>query len=279
MFRVSSIFLVAASIGLVASIVDYCSQTSQLCSTTGYQHVTCGATGDLGPACPSDARVIELSDENIQQILDMHNKYRNQIASGNLPGFKSAAKMSTLVCNLTWKQFWLKCLTSMNFKQQWNQDLADYAGLNVRRCQYGHDCHNTPENKYSGQNINSKTTFGGGSQFSKIPEFIDSSINVWWNEKDLASQAVIDNCCGSGNIPHFLEMASDRVTHVGCAISQYTDSQGKKSYMVCNYSFTIILSQQVYVSGPPASQCQSGSNPNYQALCSVNEMVDPNKVF
>lgn len=101
MFLASSIVFVAASFGLVASISDYCLKTSQLCSNTGYQHVTCGATGDLGPACPSDARAIELSGENIQHILDMHNKYRNQIASGNLPGFNSAAKMNTLVCNLT----------------------------------------------------------------------------------------------------------------------------------------------------------------------------------
>lgn len=167
----------------------------------------------------------------------------------------------------------------MNFKQQWNQDLADYAGLNVRRCQYGHDCHNTPDFKYSCQNINSETSFGSGSMFTKTPDLIEKTVNIWWNEKDLASQANIDNCCGSDKIPHFLEMASDRVNQVGCAISQYTTPQGKMSYMVCNYSFTIILGQQVFVSGSPASQCQSGSNPNYQALCSVSEMVDPNIVF
>lgn len=167
----------------------------------------------------------------------------------------------------------------MNFAQQWNQDLADYAGLNVRRCQYGHDCHNTPQNKYSGQNINFVANFGGGATFSEISDFIEETINIWWDEKNMASQADINNCCGSTKIPHFLEMSADRVNQVGCAISQYTDEQGKKSYMVCNYSFTIILGQQVYVSGAPTSQCQSGLNPNYGALCSVNESVDPNKVF
>jgi Cysteine-rich secretory protein family len=149
----------------------------------------------------------------------------------------------------------------------------------VIRCQYGHDCHNTPQFKYSGQNINFEANTGGSANFEEIPNFIEQTINIWWNEKDMASQADIDNCCGSTNIPHFLEMSADRVNQVGCAISQYTDYQGKKSYMVCNYSFTIILSQQVYVSGAPASQCQSGPNPNYPSLCSVNEIVDPNKVF
>lgn len=100
MFRASSVLLIAASVGLASCIADYCFQSSQLCSGTGYQHVTCGASGDLGPACPSDARAIDLSDENIQQILDIHNSYRNQIASGNLPGFNSAVKMNTLVCKL-----------------------------------------------------------------------------------------------------------------------------------------------------------------------------------
>lgn len=98
MFRASSFFLIAVSIGLAATITDYCNQSGQLCSNTGYQHVTCGATGDLGPACPSDANAVDLSDANIQQILDIHNKYRNKIAGGNLSGFNSAVKMNTLVC-------------------------------------------------------------------------------------------------------------------------------------------------------------------------------------
>jgi hypothetical protein len=98
MFRASSLLLIVGSIGLAANITDYCYQSGQLCSNTGYQHVTCGASGDLGPTCPSDANAIDLSDANIQQILDLHNKYRNTLAGGNLSGFNSAAKMNTLVC-------------------------------------------------------------------------------------------------------------------------------------------------------------------------------------
>lgn len=163
--------------------------------------------------------------------------------------------------------------------QQWNQDLADYAELNTRRCQYGHDCHNTPEMKYSGQNINSDTAIGGGAQFVDIPKFIKESINTWWNENQYASQNDIDNCCGSAKIPHFLEMSSQKANQIGCAIIQFTNNVGKYSYMVCNYSFTIVTGHKVYETGSPASGCETGSHEKYSALCSENESVAINDPF
>lgn len=39
----------------------------------------------------------EKLDEYQQLILDLHNEVRNKLALGNVPGFKSAARMPTLV--------------------------------------------------------------------------------------------------------------------------------------------------------------------------------------
>lgn len=91
-----SVVLLVLSISYAAGIVNYCGQP-ELCKLTGFQHITCDATGDLLPSCPPDARVVELSDENIQQILEKHNFYRNKIAGGDEPGFNPAARMSAMV--------------------------------------------------------------------------------------------------------------------------------------------------------------------------------------
>lgn len=95
------LLLIVASFSLASAIVDYC-DTQDLCSLTGFQHITCGSTGNLSPSCPPDTQTITLSQHNIHHIVDLHNQFRNQIASGNLPGFNPAAKMSSLVsCNDT----------------------------------------------------------------------------------------------------------------------------------------------------------------------------------
>lgn len=90
------LFVLAISIGVATpAIYNYCN--FDLCKLTPYEHITCSATGDLAPSCSSDASVIELTDADKQKILDLHNKYRNKIANGDEPGFKSAAKMATMV--------------------------------------------------------------------------------------------------------------------------------------------------------------------------------------
>ncbi|CAG9810783.1 unnamed protein product [Chironomus riparius] len=250
------LIIITISIGLASTTVyNYCSHN--LCSLTEYKHITCTATGDLSPSCSSNAQIIDLTGADKKKILDLHNRYRNRIANGDESGFSSAAKMATL---------------------EWDDDLADYAGLNVRRCRDEHDCHNTPEMKYSGQNLffEAKT-----DTFERdISSFIDSAFQSWWDERTSASQDDINSCCGApGKIPHFLMVVSDRANRVGCALSQYEGPYGKTTYIACNYSFTIITGQAVYETGEPASKCQTGANAKYPALCSSQEEVDPNKVF
>ena len=93
----ASVFLLVLAFGTPA-VVNYCNFSDvDLCSITGFQHITCDATGDFMPSCPSDARVVPITDEYQKQIVDLHNKYRNQIASGQQEGFSAAAKMTTMV--------------------------------------------------------------------------------------------------------------------------------------------------------------------------------------
>jgi hypothetical protein len=104
MMMLTTFLLLVISIALVSSaIVNYCDHG--LCDMTDYKHITCEATGTLMPSCPSDARVVPLSRANIQQILDLHNQYRNELASGSEEEFDSAAKMSTIVSVFQRKYF------------------------------------------------------------------------------------------------------------------------------------------------------------------------------
>lgn len=155
--------------------------------------------------------------------------------------------------------------------------MAKFAELNVKRCRYGHDCHNTPQVLNSGQNINYEVSTGLGSEYEPLELFIEDTINFWWNERDLAKHGNIDKCCGSSQISNFLQMASDKTSQVGCAIVQFTESEQKITYIVCNYSYGITVNEKVYKVGGPASKCTLGRNRKFPALCNVHEMIDINE--
>lgn len=73
---------------------DYCSP--EICAK-GKRHIACGNNGDFDSNCPKNRTLIPLSEDNIELIVDLHNKYRNKIASGSDPRYQPAARMSTMV--------------------------------------------------------------------------------------------------------------------------------------------------------------------------------------
>lgn len=134
--------------------------------------------------------------------------------------------------------------------------------------------------KYAGQNLNK---YARTDLFAAMPKFITDSVNAFWEEKQFASQANIEKAFGDITGPkqvfHFLQLAADKANQVGCAIAQWTDVEGHKDYLVCNYSFGVITDHAVYVSGAPGSKCKTGTNPKYTNLCSTDEKIDPNDPF
>lgn len=76
-------------------------------------------------------------------------------------------------------------------------------------------------------------------------------------------------------IGHFTVMVADKNNRVGCAVARFTQagqSGGQKtSLTACNYSYTNLSGLPIYRKGPVASECKTGTNPRYPALCSVNE--------
>jgi hypothetical protein len=75
-------------------------------------------------------------------------------------------------------------------------------------------------------------------------------------------------------------MGIDRQTHVGCAMSRFTDhNKHKKQLFVCEYATAPVTGKRIFVEGEPASKCQTGENPNYPGLCSIDEKIDPNDFY
>lgn len=96
-------------------------------------------------------------------ILHEHNKRRNFIASGLLPGYYPAAKMATL---------------------QWDDELAFLAELNVKTCVVEHeDCKNSYRFLNVGQNL------VGIDRPKKLPadikEVIHRGMALWFSEYTL----------------------------------------------------------------------------------------------
>lgn len=66
----------------------------------------------------------------------------------------------------------------------------------------------------------------------------------------------------------------DSADKVGCGISKFNVGDDRKSVIVCNYSKSNIENTPTYVEGPAASDCKTGSNPDFPGLCSVDEKYD-----
>ena len=71
-------------------------------------------------------------------------------------------------------------------------------------------------------------------------------------------------------------IVSDKASRVGCAVYMCTDSKQYFKhvlYLTCNYSYTNIKNRAIYKEGEPGSDCTTGCDTTYKALCSKNETV------
>lgn len=142
-----------------------------------------------------------------------------------------------------------------------------------------HDqCRGTKAYKYAGQNL---CTRKKSKEYENLDDAIDNCISTWYEEKEFASQQDIDRCCNlesSNPIGHFTVIVNDRANKVGCAIIRFKKKGRLQTLMSCNYSFTNMLDKKIYKTGKAASDCSAGTNPDYEALCSEDEVVNPNDI-
>lgn len=155
----------------------------------------------------------------------------------------------------------------MFFVQTWNDELAYLATLNVMKCQFGHDsCFSTTEYPYAGQNIYSASSWPNPPDTDKT---ITTAVDKWWSEyKDAKASDVKKYPDWTPKmIGHFTQVAKDNSPQVGCGMIRFKQSNGYwKVFIACNYAFTNMVGEPIYVAGKTGSKCKKMSA-NYQGLC------------
>ncbi|XP_055845728.1 antigen 5 like allergen Cul n 1-like [Episyrphus balteatus] len=254
-----SVELFLVLIGFVGYVASQATSTSDYCDPSlcyGSPHTGCNNTMEFAADCV-EPEIVPMDEAHKKAIVDMHNTYRNSIASGNMTGFNPCPRMATM---------------------QWNEELAFLAMYNTRTCVYAHDqCHNTKQFPSAGQNI------GMNMQSTK---HTDSNINLsksvvttCWNEYKDASMKDINSYPPNPPkvVGHFTQMCIEKSNGVGCHAVKFRNTNYNNMYtyyLVCNYAKIFEYYGQIYSSGPTASKCKTGTNPNYKGLCSVNEVYE-----
>ncbi|XP_061402291.1 antigen 5 like allergen Cul n 1-like [Musca vetustissima] len=233
----------------------------ELCNDrTDVKHIACENYGFFAPRCQPDATMIDINPYR-HVFVDEHNKRRNLIASGQLPGYYPASRMATMV---------------------WDEELQYLAALNVRTCILDHDdCYHTYRFKNCGQNLCAISRLKYDAL--NVTSLIDETIRLWFdNEHHLVDSSYVTAFRVAHHFEdygHFTEMIVDRNIRLGCAIMQYTRPDYPYVHVyhvVCNYASVYALGAPLYNVGRPGSGCITGVNPRYPALCSVKEYFDPN---
>lgn len=248
------LFAVVLALLPVSFGVDYCSSTyKKLCETKG-RHIGCRPKdfSDYPTCSGQHPKMIKITSKYKKQILHLHNKLRDKLASGKLSStrgtFQSAMNMSEL---------------------KWDNELAKLAAYNVKQCSMNHDrCRSTAKFRDAGQNI----YYSSWSQkrSSDKTQLIKEAIQAWWDEyKDFHLHEVDKFEGQSRGVLHFTAMALDYQTHVGCAISEYDYAgKGDTFLITCNYSSWTWLSQPIYKKGRSCSSCaKKKCSKTYKSLC------------
>ncbi|KAH8386023.1 hypothetical protein KR200_008221 [Drosophila serrata] len=254
---------------------DYCDPT--LCPGPE-KHIACNNFGRPADSCSPDAHMVRITKARRTMILNELNEYRDKVAGGYLLGFSPATQMATL---------------------QWDQELASFAELNVKRCTLANDhCRNSEQFR----NVAQVVAEGGWVRdpikeprgpVSNHPEdeVIKATLDQKFAEYKECSMRDILAFSPPGNrllhlwisrcIAYFTQLVRDSTTHVGCGILRQTSNTTKgdgqwvlniHQYMTCNFNRADEVNAPVYQSGDrPATDCRSGPNPVFINLCSVNE--------
>lgn len=206
----------------------------------------------MSSKCKAGARFYDLSSIK-KAILRAHNEKRDLVAGGKFSGFSAAVSMATMV---------------------WSNELAEMAGLNVRRCKFSHDCSHTFNYPLSGQNI---ATLPWSGTVPNLEALLSKTIDMWFSEYNITTMADIKKYpqnTGGRMIGHFTAIVGEANIAVGCAASDNSDQSQyyKYLYVACNYAYTNMIGEEIYRSGGVAgSKCLTGRNRIHPNLCSIKE--------
>lgn len=188
----------------------------------------------------------DLEQSDREEILEKHNKLRNDIASGNEKrgNMGESSDMNAL---------------------QYSMELEFSAQCTCNTCKAEYDqCKTTPKYTPIGQNIYK----------SKNPdENIMDVIQKWYNEIELYAGG--ENFTYKQEYEHFTQIAWSRTTVIGCGKTVF---KNKYFMLCCNYATAgNIENRELYRAGKACSNCAAAGTCNstrYKSLCGLEGFTD-----
>ncbi|CAH1113370.1 unnamed protein product [Psylliodes chrysocephalus] len=240
---------------IVFAQADYCQMSCKL-NNQLFTHIICQRKNmncGAGPDCGSSFNPIDLTEEDKQLILDVHNELRNKVATGQetIGNQPPASNMNAL---------------------SYNEEIATFAQCHSNECQFKHDkCRRTAEWEWVGQNLEKKFSSDGNVRVA-----INASIHNWYREVKSFSSSWINTFAEHGvMIGHYTQLVWAESKYVGCGLTNYLSGDLNYFIFACNYGpGGNVAGASVYKIGSPATDCPGGesANPNYQGLCGSDDL-------
>lgn len=188
-----------------------------------------------------------LSNQEILEVLNVHNALRSKVATGQERGQPSASNM---------------------FMLKWDPELAKIAQRWADQCHFGHD-HVRSSFKFNqvGQNVatTSTTRRYPAANFTK-------AVYMWYDEvtKPGFPSSSVDFYIFNPATGHYSQMIWATTYTVGCGYVAYKNRSWYTQLYICNYGPAgNMLSGRVYLRGASGSKCPKGHqvSVNYKGLC------------
>jgi len=237
---------------MVLAQSDYCSITPK--------HTMCQYKG-AGPACNGQPLARGVSKQEIQQILEVHNRYRSLIARGEerrgRPGPQpGAADMKQMI---------------------WDEELSIIAQRHADQCKFAHDCSDCRKTKRFGVGQNLYIY----KQTLSAPENDwDKAVTDWYEEVTLFSNKHVEPFKFSSPTGHYTALVWASTDKVGCGATSYKNGRWFSTLYTCNYGPNgNFINGQMYKKGPACSACDSGEkcSTSFPGLCESSKLSFPSR--
>jgi len=223
---------------------DYCSISKQ--------HTMCQYKG-AGPACNGQPLARGVTQQEIMQILDVHNRYRSLIARGEEKRGKPGPQPP-----------------AANMKQMiWDEELSQIAQRHADQCKFAHDCSDCRKTRRFG--VGQNLYIYKQTQTSPANNW-DKAVTDWYDEVTLFSKKNVEPFKFSSPTGHYTALVWADTDKVGCGATSYKDGRWFATLYTCNYGpGGNYIAGQMYKQGPPCSDCGKGTNCSKQfpGLCEL----------
>ena len=208
---------------------------------------------------------IPMTDALRQEFLDVHNKYRDQAASGELTGDPAnrAKKLGVL---------------------EWDMDLERNAQAFANKCHWGHSSplgwnnvpYNVGENLYISSK-NGESKFGNG--FIDLPEE-----SIWPFVGEWVDYNHREGTCDSGKVcGHYTMVMAQGTTRMACAAAEcnevpnisWSTTYAPITYVVCQYIANTDRMYDYSTDGSVGSECESMDS-TWTNLCASKDNICSN---